>query len=256
MAHFVTLGVGDFASAAKRLHAEASDLGLFAEAYVHTDFSFLDAPESDVWARHLTAWQHFGARIAGFGWWKPALCRRYLASDSLPARSGLLVYSDAGSRIDKLSAGAWRSALVAMQRFDVLAIVEPEFAEHRFTKIDVFERFSTALAGSLASIEGQFITGLIIFRKTPAAFRLIRAWEYLVADIGLVDETADISQEHRNFVSHRHEQSVWSLLVKCAILGREIQLPGEPAWNITARVLTMVSGYESRQLSDFARARS
>ena len=78
-----------------------------------------------------------------------------------------------------------------------------------------------------------------------------------MSDINLVSEAEDRWNEHKDFVGHRHEQSVWSLLLKCAILG--IPAPslerGEAPVNVSAKVLTLVKGYEAGQLAEFTRSR-
>ncbi|CAK0832363.1 unnamed protein product [Prorocentrum cordatum] len=253
-AHLVTLGVGRFAAAPARLRSEALSLGVFGEVHAYTNFSWVAGREAEVWSRHMDAWREGRSRIAGFGWWKPVLCRRHLEAPALPHRSGVVVFSDAGSELEPVSARAWQEALVALQRFDVLAVVAPEYLERHYTKRAVLRRFAAALEQSSSLEDGQFITGLFALRKTPAALRLLEAWEALVQDVGLVNEEPDPLGEADYFITHRHEQSLWSLLLKCAILGRAIQVrQGGPLLNLSARVLILTSGYESSQLAKFSR---
>jgi len=255
-AHFLTLGVGSFEGSARRLRVEALELGVFDEVFSYTNFSFARGPRFKPWQGHLTAWRERRARIAGFGWWKPALCRRHLRR--LPAREGVLVYSDAGTVLPASLAETWREALAVMRRFDVMAIVEVEFEERLYTKRAALRRFAEALDGTGAATEGQFVTRLFALRRTPVVERLLTAWERLVQELPLVDEALEPEGEDPQFAAHRHEQSLWSLLLKCAILGRGVRLePREPPVNLSGtRVLTLVNGFESRQLATFARQRA
>ena len=167
----------------------------------------------------------------------------------------MVVFSDAGSQLWESSVDAWSSVIQAMRGFDVLAVVEPDFQERRYTKRSTFESFKDALGETGAAMEGQFITGIFVLRKTAASMRLLDAWEKLVQQIQLVDETR-ADAEDSEFVAHRHEQSVWSLLIKSAILGKRVRLDAdtEPV-NVSARVLTILSGFEIAQLVGFARKR-
>jgi len=145
-----------------------------------------------------------------------------------------------------------------MRRFDVMAIVEVEFEERLYTKRAALRRFAEALDGTGAATEGQFVTRLFALRRTPVVERLLTAWERLVQELPLVDEALEPEGEDPQFAAHRHEQSLWSLLLKCAILGRGVRLePREPPVNLSGtRVLTLVNGFESRQLATFARQRA
>jgi len=254
-AHLLTLGVGPFAGSARRLRRQALELRVFQQVHSYTNFSFAEEPAFRRWRGHLAAWREHRAPIAGYGWWKPVLCLRHLRR--LPAEEGILVFSDAGSLLPASLAESWQEALLAMRRFHVLAVIDIHFEERRYTKRATLRRFAEALDDTGAAREGQFLTGLFAFRRTPVAERLLMAWQRLAQELPLVDETLDPDGEDPDFNAHRHEQSLWSLLVKSAILGRAVRVdPQEPPVNLSGtRVLTLTAGYESRHLADFARRR-
>merc|ERR1711860_23737 len=77
VAHFLTLGAGAYTGAARRISQEARNLGVFTEVHNYTRFNFITPKEEHDWAQHLRAWREHGARIAGYGWWKPVLCQRH-----------------------------------------------------------------------------------------------------------------------------------------------------------------------------------
>ncbi|CAE8622874.1 unnamed protein product [Polarella glacialis] len=249
----LTLGVGTYKSSVAQLVADAGALDVFDAVHAFSDFSFLSEDERQRWERHLRAWRE-GARIAGYGWWKPFLCRKLLSSASLASGRGLLVFSDAGSRLEPESAASWQSLAFAMRSYDVMAVVDIEHMERHWTKRRTLRQFEHGLRGTGFKDEGQFVSRLFVLRNTPATQRLLAAWEQLVEDITLVNEDLDPRGEAPEFRAHRHEQSVWSLLLKSAILGRPVQRrPGAPQMNVTARILTITEGYEAHQLTDFAR---
>jgi len=253
LAHFLTLGVGAYIAAAERLRRQAVQLNVFGKVHAHTNFDFATEHNRNVFAEHLRAWKKQNARIAGFGWWKPVLCKHHLESLELPSAKGMLVYSDAGSVLELVSKSPWVALLDAMRFYDVMAVVDTNFVERLYTKQKTLARFADALRGTQAAREGQFVTTLFAFRKTYASLRLLNIWEELVSDIQLVDETLSPSGEDLHFRAHRHEQSVWSLLLKCAILGRALPMDGGGSVNVSARVLIVNKDYEAFQLADFRR---
>lgn len=250
---FLTLGVGAYALAAEALKQQAMDLNVFTKVHSHTNFDFATKHEMRVFAKHLDAWTTRRAPIAGFGWWKPVICRHHLQSAELPLTKGTLVFSDAGSFLEPVSRPPWTALLEAMRLYDVMAVLDPNFIERAYTKQITLKRFELSLHGTQAFDEGQFVTTLFAVRKTSAALRLIGVWEELVSDIRLVDETLSPNGENPAFVAHRHEQSVWSLLLKCAIHGRSILMDDGALVNVSARVLIISKEYEVFQLIDFRR---
>merc|ERR1711937_222227 len=128
----------------------------------------------------MHAWNHNSARVAGFGWWKPVLCRKHLSS--LPSDDGLLVFSDAGNAFQQSSTDSWKQVFDVMHHFDILAIVD-DFVERYYTKRRVLQLFAGSLAGTDAFNEGQFASRMFILRKTPVAMNLLRIWEDLVSDV-------------------------------------------------------------------------
>eukprot|EP00929_Paragymnodinium_shiwhaense_P093855 TRINITY_DN5416_c0_g1_i6.p1 TRINITY_DN5416_c0_g1~~TRINITY_DN5416_c0_g1_i6.p1 ORF type:complete len:435 (+),score=86.62 TRINITY_DN5416_c0_g1_i6:773-2077(+) len=251
----LTLGVGPFAKAAQRIKAQAMALGMFTHVHTYENFSFVTSGDERRYAKHLQAWRLGEARIAGFGWWKPVLCRRHLSV--LPKKTGLLAFSDAGSFLLPSSLPSWQELIRAMRHFDIMAVVEADFNEVSFTKRATLNHFAFGqLRDTAAAREGQFITGLFVLRHTAASIQLLKIWEYLAEDVDLVNEAKDLSQEDRHFRAHRHEQSLWSLLLKSAVLGKGVRLrPGAPLVNLSVRVLTLLAGFESSQLAVFARSR-
>merc|ERR1711971_496152 len=112
----LTLGVGPFQAAAQRIEIQAKELGVFSRVHAYTNFSFITPRDEQRYAQHLHAWRQGRARIAGFGWWKPVLCRRHLAAT--PKKTGLLAFSDAGSWLLLHSLPTWLELLKAMRHFD------------------------------------------------------------------------------------------------------------------------------------------
>merc|ERR1712190_638781 len=73
--HLLSLGAGPFAAAVDRLAAEAKLLEVFSAVHTYRDFSWVSDLDKETYRDHLQAWRNHGAKIAGFGWWKPVLCR-------------------------------------------------------------------------------------------------------------------------------------------------------------------------------------
>ena len=59
------------------------------------------------------------------------------------------------------------------------------------------------------------VGGIIFIRKCAESLELIRKWRGLFYEnFSLVDDSPSKSPNFKGFIEHRHDQSVWSLLVK------------------------------------------
>ena len=84
----------------------------------------------------------------------------------------------------------------------------------------------------------QYQSGVIFIRKEPKTVALVKAWlDMYYENFYLVDDTPSQSPNEERFVEHRHDQSVFSLLLKShgtsVIQLEEIYRPN---WNLYSRL--------------------
>jgi hypothetical protein len=70
------------------------------------------------------------------------------------------------------------------------------------------------LSPSKADLElGQFVATVQIMRKNAHTVNIVNEWYRIACMHELIDDTIDANEDAR-FVDHRHDQSIYSLLVK------------------------------------------
>lgn len=170
-------------------------------------------------------------RGGGYWLWKPFLVQRLLAS---LADGDVLVYADAGCALDaaKLPRFAEYVAAVTAHPSGVLAFEMPH-PQRVWTKAAVVAE----MRGPVDLDAGQVAATSFMLRVSPETRRLIAEWYGLCADYRLLDDspsrTADGAAlpEDPAFREHRHDQAIWSLLVRQSaplLIPDEMWPPGAP----------------------------
>ena len=149
----------------------------------------------------------------GFGYWqwKPYLIRRVM--DRME-EGDYLVYSDAGCSLNPRGITRLKEylQLVTDNPCGVLGF-DQHFREAEWTKADLFDYFG--VWGDPKYINhGQVATTCAIFRKNPTSQHLVDMWFYIENfKHDLVTDSPSKIPNDPNFKEHRHDQSVFSLLM-------------------------------------------
>jgi hypothetical protein len=144
---------------------------------------------------------------AGYWLWKPYLIKRTLATLE---EGDFLFYCDAGShfidRIDPLIEVATRDQQPVIP-FDLV------FPERRNTKRDTFILMGCDAPRFTETSQRQ--GGFILMRKSPFAQTFVDEFLALAQDARLITNTPSrLGAEYPDFVAHRNDQSIFSLLTK------------------------------------------
>lgn len=230
--HFATFGNSKFRQSLARITHEAAAMNTFA-----TIFSISETGLGEAF------WQRYGAFVGenprGFGYWiwKPWICLHIL--NSLP-EGDVLVYADSGCTLDPRKCGRLRHYIASARAHPdgIVAFRLNNLPEHHWTKANTLEAFGCTV--SACRDEDQVMAGAFLIRNSPVTRRLVRQWlDLCTMDNGtfVVDSTAE---ESSDFKEHRHDQSLWSLLVKkhlgAVMYNDEIDPKGGPIWASRRRV--------------------
>ena len=211
--HLLTFGSGEgWRNARQRTGAAAKACGFRALVCDETCLG--------LWPHHGWAQTPAGARGYGYWGWKPYLAGRHVTqllawptSYGLPGAVGddFLVYSDAGNLLAP-SDGWARYLDVAREHGGCFFAHPPSTRDSRYTKADLLDHFDHGTY----SRAGMIWAGAWILRVDEKALTLLRHWSawYDSADHHYVDDSPSRRPNTPDFVEHRHDQSVFSLLVK------------------------------------------
>jgi len=195
---------GRWAGAAKRLRAQAVRYPFVEHVTIFDESWLADNPE-------LTIGEHsdwYGTRGFGYWRWKPLL----IAERVRKSASEFVLYLDAGSELHR-SAQAIRRFMFYIdwtRENDLLLMRAPESIK-RWCKTEC----SKALGYGDASLSDipKINSGAILVRS-GSTVPLLDQWLTLSRSRGgiLFDDSCDRNQQAANFIEHRHDQAVLSLL--------------------------------------------
>jgi hypothetical protein len=194
-----------FAKSIEVLTADANKTGLFdVLAYDEKSLS----PELREFAK---------ANPRGFGYWawKPFVILKALES----VRPGAIVlYADSGCSIKN-----GREAHEAFREYTEKVRAHPKhrvvfrsgWVEREWTKMDLAEHMGCSTDDSVMA-SGQIIATFSVWMNTEENKALLRTWLGLALRDGghFVTDAPSVLPNHPDFKEHRHDQSIFSLLIK------------------------------------------
>jgi hypothetical protein len=218
---FVTFGDGrtGWINAAKRLTLEAKRSRLFTH---HFNLNLEWLMNQDLQSS-LTTWnlrKSGGHRGFGYWVWKPAIVYRL----SLLYPKSHIVYVDAGSHIRHRphEVASLEKTLTRSELHGSLAWNLPQHNELQWTKMEVRELLSPSNE-SLRSNQVQ--SGFISLPANNARKKLLRNWRDIAITSNGFFFTDELTfKQDSEFIEHRHDQSVLSLLWKESNLYTEVDL--------------------------------
>ena len=202
--HFITFGNQRYYNSVTRICQEAQILGVFntIKGYREKDlFEFED---------FLQHRDYCYNNRRGFGYWT---WKSFLVMKNLETMDENDILADAGCTINKEGrermleyfkmANESHTGNVAIQ-------LQPEYTEKMWTKMDLVEHLQAH--SYMDSI--HTITGFFVIRKCDFTLNLVREWYKVSCNYDLVNDSPSRLPNYPEFVEHRHDQSVFSLLRK------------------------------------------
>jgi hypothetical protein len=165
----------------------------------------------------------------GFWFWKPLIILEALKKNP---DIDVIVYMDAGCEINHtpesiLTFNKYKSELLT---YDAI-VFGTGVKENNWTKNEVFR----ALKTNVVDQGTEQISTTVIIMKRDFAFRFCEKWRYAMKASNYSLITDSISDESTDFIDHRHDQSVFSLLIKLEpriLIKPYNEANFEPNWNL------------------------
>eukprot|EP00747_Dinoflagellata_sp_TGD_P106487 gnl/TRDRNA2_/TRDRNA2_169861_c0_seq7.p1 gnl/TRDRNA2_/TRDRNA2_169861_c0~~gnl/TRDRNA2_/TRDRNA2_169861_c0_seq7.p1 ORF type:complete len:360 (-),score=12.46 gnl/TRDRNA2_/TRDRNA2_169861_c0_seq7:136-1215(-) len=227
---FFTFGHGQFVEAMARACHQAERIYRFNKLFC---LQTVPKPvlQAHDWSKHLQF-----ALGYGYWFWKPALAYHILHSMS---DGDVLFYTDAGTRIRNgsewttLKAGitgvydpmrilftsthteAFRldNLVRQMTGADILAFHLSALQERTWTKGDIFAEFGVTPHSDYGNTP-QICATYFFVKKSRATMEFMGKWIDLVSNLNLLTDIASNTTEDKTFKHNRHDQSLFSMLLK------------------------------------------
>lgn len=219
---FLTFADSRLKKSLTRVAQEATEMGIYS--------SVLTLTESDLSPTFIARFKDkLNSSVRGFGYWcwKPQIIKQTLEGME---DGDLLQYCDVGCHLN--IGGKDR----LLQYFDILAkdsigliafqakIPSAPFKYDGRPLLDLRDKFWIkgdlldyfGVRNRLDVIDTQTIgAGILFLRKTKTAMEVIDEWLNVYdTNFSLVDDSPSLSQNLNNFIEHRHDQSIFSILCK------------------------------------------
>lgn len=203
---FITFGShANYIDAAKRLVTQANELQVFNKTTMYT-VADLQA-DTAFWAKHG---QFLMENARGFGFW---IWKSYLIKKNMETMKDgdILMYLDCGCELDVKE----RDYLVeCIERVKVdkhigSSTYQPE---KLWNKMDLLLKFDALKEEVLETEQRQ--GGVLLLLVCPETRKFVKEWYETCCDYHLVDNSPSVARNLSCFREHRHDQAIYSLLVK------------------------------------------
>lgn len=237
----VSFADGPFGARKPGFEREAAAMDLFDDIRTH-DLQTLDP---DFRARH-GAFMRTQARGFGYWIWKPQIVLQTLRDCG---HGDVLVYADVGFTLNPGGRARLREYVELAQdsEWKMLSFQNTQ-TEYKWTKMDVAARVGVERSVQVLNTS-QLAAGLLVLGNTADNRRLLEDWVQIAVEDGYrySDDSPSERANHPEFVEHRHDASISSLLRKIrgtAVTHYEVRSyhhferykPALPAWATRSRV--------------------
>lgn len=149
-------------------------------------------------------------RGGGYMIWKPYFLKKMMANI---ADDDILIYCDAGCMINDWGKERFDHYIAQLITSETGIIAfELPLKEYEYTKEEVFEHFDCS---ELLIDSNQLMSGVILIKKTPHSNMLIDRWfRAIYENPWLFTDELTPEIQHPDFIAHRHDQSIFSVLLK------------------------------------------
>jgi hypothetical protein len=204
----------------ERLQRQAEAMGFFGDRIKIWTEADLDGDFREKMKSHLI----HGSRGYGYWCWKPQIVLQLLREMN---EGDILLYVDVGCHlnpegIDRLKEYfelAEKYGIVGFQARQIDDALHNDFSTHflldrEWCKGDLLDYFGVRHNSSIVN-SGQIGSGIFLVKKSAAAVRFFEEFRQVYFDrYELCDDSPSISPNLPGFIENRHDQSIFSLLVK------------------------------------------
>jgi hypothetical protein len=191
-----------------RICNQAIGLNFFTHILGFTEIDLFR--DEDFWSKHG---EFIKTRSRGYGYWlwKPYLINLVLEKLN---ENDILVYLDAGCKINPEGKPRLLEYIAMLNNSDygVVSFQTPWWLEKYWTKKLLLDYMN--MNNNEALNTGQCLGGIQVMKKNTHSLKITRKWYRIASIYELIDDSNISKNENEGFQEHRHDQSIYSLLVK------------------------------------------
>lgn len=218
--YFCAFADSNLQISSRRIEQQAKSMNIYDGIYVYDERN-LNPDFKQKYKEQLI----LGSRGYGYWVWKPQVILQVF---DLIEEGDVVQYSDVGCHLNPKGRARLveyfdltkhsKSGVLGFRNktIDELSPGETLYDYHdlNYTKMDLIQYFH--LENNLDLLQLPQFGGTIgFFRKDAQTIQFLRDWANIYAtDFSLADDTPSVAPNHPEFIEHRHDQSIFSLLCK------------------------------------------
>jgi len=198
-------GSSQFHDAVDRIHRELSAIDVFDKLVMYKDDTLKN--DTEFWKQHA---DFFEKNKRGYGYWiwKPYLILKTM--DQIK-EGDTLFYLDSGCEVISDSTSYERILQLNEKcKQHSLLYTSTSYPEKKYTKMDLFD--TLGLWNEFDTEQKQ--ATLMVLQKNALTISFLKEWYALATRYPLVDDSPSMLENDESFIEHRHDQSIFSLLIK------------------------------------------
>lgn len=243
---FLSFADSRMADALARIRLQAEEMQYYDHIVV-ADQSYLDIDFREKYKDKLTS------KLRGYGYWcwKPQIILQLLDQVN---EGDIIQYTDAGCHLNKNGkarlmeyfelADQSKSGILAFAAvppdFHDPSVPLPDLSECRWCKADLFD-FLKVIDDNSITHSPTIGAGIIFIKKNNNSQIIIKQWLSVIDEsFSLIDDSPSKSDNFPEFVEHRHDQSIFSIicklngvsLISCYEYGYPSRYSNAPDWDV------------------------
>jgi hypothetical protein len=198
-------GNSNYHDAVNRIGNEFSRTGFFDKVITFTDIDLKN--DTEFWEKNGS---FIESHKRGYGYWiwKPYLMKKVFEQMN---ENDILVYLDSGCEINSGGNDKLNEYVKRCNQCDIL-YTSTRCDEKTWTKMDLFRELNMNNDEIKNSIQRR--AGVTITKKTSLTTDLLNDWYSIACNYHLIDDSPSMHPNDPSFREHRHDQSIFSLLIK------------------------------------------
>lgn len=209
---FITFGAGgqNFYDATKRLTDQARSLDVFDEIIAYDD-NYLKN-DNEFWDKHGNFIEN-NKRGYGYWLWKPYVIKKTMEK---LADGNVLMYLDCGCEIDINKKDKILEYFELVKKYNIIC-TDTGYVEKDWNKMDLVLKLEMLDEKHMSS--NQYQAGAQLIYINDITRKLVNEWYNIASEYHNIDDSPSVAKNCDSFKEHRHDQSIFSLLLKKNNLG-------------------------------------
>lgn len=203
--YLCTFGDKRLQKSAERFLKQAKEMTIYNEIFIYNEDDL-----DETFRNHFK--NKFQLKGFGFWVWKPQIILQTLEKMN---EGDILQYTDLGCHLNKNGIKRLEEYFQIANESEtgLLGFDMTQKMEYQYTKGDLFDYFNARNNEEL--YQGQIAATVIFIKKCVKSIEIIKSYlKVFYDDFSLVDDTPSVGANFSEFIEHRYDQSVWSLLAK------------------------------------------